>query len=81
MKLLIVDDQQSVHLYIEKALDLSELGFERMLHAENGSEAYRMILSARPEIMVLTSRCPCWTGLACSKNSARRRRPCLERCS
>ena len=36
MRLLIVDDQQSVHLYMEKALNLEELGFERMLHAENG---------------------------------------------
>jgi len=75
MKLLIVDDQQSVHLYMEKALNLSELGFERVLHAENGSEAYRLILSARPEIMVLDIQMPVLDGFGLLKKLSETRTP------
>ena len=75
MKLLIVDDQQSLHLNIEKALDHSELGFEKMLHAENGSEAYRMILSARPEIMVLDIQMPVLDGFGLLKKLSETKAP------
>jgi YesN/AraC family two-component response regulator len=67
VKLLIVDDQQSVHLYLEKALDLQALGFERVLHAENGAQAYRLILSSRPEIMVLDIQMPVLDGFGLLK--------------
>ena len=67
MRLLIVDDQQSVHLYMEKALNLEELGFERMLHAANGAEAYKLILEARPEIMVLDIQMPVLDGFGLLK--------------
>lgn len=67
MKLLIVDDQQSVHLYMKKVLNLSELGFEKMLHAENGEQAYKLILSARPEIMVLDIQMPVLDGFGLLK--------------
>ena len=75
MKLLIVDDQQSVHLYMEKALNLFELGFGRILHAENGSEAYRLILSARPEIMVLDIQMPVLDGFGLLKKLSETKTP------
>ena len=31
MKLLVVDDQHSVHMYLQKALDFAALGFDDVL--------------------------------------------------
>ena len=43
MKLLVVDDQHSVHMYLQKALDFSALGFDDVLHAQNGVQALALI--------------------------------------
>lgn len=39
MKLLIVDDQNSVHMFFEKMLSADAFGLTRILHAYNGKEA------------------------------------------
>lgn len=64
MKLLIVDDQHSVHLYLQKALDLTALGFDEILHAENGLEALDMVRTHRPEVMLLDIQMPGMNGIA-----------------
>lgn len=64
MKLLIADDQRSVHLYLEKALDLQALGFECVLHAENGAQALGLICEERPDVMLLDIQMPVMDGIA-----------------
>ena len=53
MKLLIVDDQHSVSLYLQKVLDLPALGFEEVRYAENGLHALDMIAKSPPDIMLM----------------------------
>ncbi len=64
MKLLIVDDQRSVHLYLQKALDLPAVGFDAVLHAENGAQALDIICRERPQVMLLDVQMPGMDGIA-----------------
>lgn len=64
MKLLIVDDQRSIHLYLQKAIDLAALGFNEVLHAESGMQALDILRSDRPEVMILDIQMPDMNGIA-----------------
>ena len=63
MKLLIVDDQHSVHLYLQKAIDLLALGFNEVLHAENGTQALEILRDQKPEVMLLDIQMPDMNGI------------------
>ena len=63
MKLLVVDDQHSVHMYLQKALDFSALGFDDVLHAQNGVQALALIRAHHPQIMLLDIQMPQMNGL------------------
>lgn len=63
MKLLVVDDQHSVHMYLQKALDFSALGFSDVLHAQNGVQALALIRAHHPHVMLLDIQMPQMNGL------------------
>lgn len=64
MKLLIVDDQRSVHLYLQKAIDLPALGFSEVLHAESGTQALELLRCSHPDVMILDIQMPDMNGIA-----------------
>lgn len=63
MKLLVVDDQHSVHMYLQKALDFPALGFDDVLHAQNGVQALALIRAHHPQVMLLDIQMPQMNGL------------------
>lgn len=63
MKLLVVDDQHSVHMYLQKALDFASLGFSDVLHAQNGVQALALIRAHHPHVMLLDIQMPQMNGL------------------
>lgn len=63
MKLLIVDDQLSLHRYLDKVMDWKELGFTKVQHAYNGEEAVSMIETFRPDLMIMDIHMPLLNGI------------------
>ena len=54
MKLLIVDDQRSVHLYIQEVIDLPSLKVSKVQHAESsGMQALELLRRCHLDIMIL----------------------------
>ena len=80
MKLLIVDDQRSVHLYLQKAIDLPALGFSEVLHAESGTQALELLRRCHPDVMILDIQMPDMNGIAGSP-SAGKNRATRNRCA
>ena len=78
MKLLVVDDQHSVHMYLQKALDFSALGFDDVLHAQNGVQALALIRAHHPQIMLLDIQMPQMNGLQLLEALRREGIPCPE---
>ncbi len=63
MKLLIVDDQNSVHMFFNKMLTDSSFGLTQVLHAYNGKEALDVLETDRPDIMMLDVKMPVMDGM------------------
>ncbi len=63
-KLLIVDDQPSVHQYLQRAVDWTHLGIDPVLHAYEGKECLRLIETHRPDLMLLDIKMPKCDGMA-----------------
>ena len=63
MKLLIVDDQNSVHMFFEKMLSADAFGLTRILHAYNGKEALELLEAKKPDIMMLDVKMPVMDGM------------------
>ena len=54
MKLLIVDDQRSVHLYIQVVIDLPSLKVSKVQHAESsGMQALELLRRCHLDLMIL----------------------------
>ena len=54
MKLLIVDDQRSVHLYIQEVIDLPSLKVSKVQHAESsGMQALELLRRCHLDLMIL----------------------------
>lgn len=53
MKLLIVDDQNSVHMFLDKMLESHTVGISGVFHAYNGKEALVLLEREKPDIMLL----------------------------
>ena len=54
MKLLIVDDQRSVHLYIQEVNDLPSLKVSKVQHAESsGMQALELLRRCHLDLMIL----------------------------
>lgn len=67
MKLLIADDQPSVHRMLEHCLNTQALGITCLLHAENGHQALELVESRQPELMLLDIEMPGLDGLTVSE--------------
>lgn len=78
MKLLVVDDQHSVHMYLQKALDFTSLGFDDVLHAQNGLQALALIRAHHPHIMLLDIQMPQMNGLQLLETLRREEIPAPE---
>ena len=63
MRLLVTDDQHSVHLFIDKMLDLEAAGISAVEHAANGEEALKKVEQFAPDILLLDIRMPVMDGL------------------
>ena len=68
MKLLIVDDQNSVHMFLDKMLESHTVGISGVFHAYNGKEALVLLEREKPDIMLLDVKMPVMDGLeACTR--------------
>ncbi|MEK4249445.1 response regulator transcription factor [Paenibacillus sp. FSL W7-1287] len=63
MKLLIVDDQLSLHRYLDKVMDWTDLGIADVKHAYDGEEAIDMIETLRPNLMIMDIHMPLLDGI------------------
>ncbi|WP_052088322.1 response regulator [Paenibacillus wynnii] len=63
MKLLIADDQMSVHKYLEKTMDWKALGIKQIKHAYNGEEAANLVESYHPDLLIIDIQMPLLSGL------------------
>lgn len=63
MKLLIVDDQLSLHRYLDKVMDWGDLGFSEVQHAYDGEEATKMNETFRPDLMIMDIHMPLLDGI------------------
>lgn len=64
MKLLIADDQNSVHMFLNQMLPYEELGITEVFHAKNGEEAWNIVQKELPELLLLDIQMPVMNGLA-----------------
>lgn len=67
MKLLIVDDQISLHRYLDKVMDWEEMGFTQVQHAYDGEEAARLVEAFSPDIMMMDIQMPVLNGIEALK--------------
>jgi YesN/AraC family two-component response regulator len=63
MKLLIADDQTSLHTFLDKTMDWNELGFTEILHAYDGEEALRTTEERCPEVVIMDIHMPYMNGI------------------
>lgn len=67
MKLLIVDDEVQIREGLSEGIEWAALGFDEVLIAENGVEAFALFQAHRPEIIITDIRMPGMDGLELSK--------------
>ncbi|MCX7711707.1 MAG: response regulator [Clostridia bacterium] len=63
MKILIVDDQASVHKFMDNAIEWKSIRVTEVAHAYNGSEALDMIRRTHPDLVLLDIKMPQMDGL------------------
>ncbi|CAM4513886.1 two-component system response regulator YesN [Paenibacillus endophyticus] len=63
MKLLIADDQLSLHRYLDKVMDWADLGISEVQHAYNGDEAANKIETFRPDLAIMDIHMPLLDGI------------------
>ncbi len=63
VKMLIVDDQISLHRYLDKVIRWSEMGFTQVQHVYDGEEAARMVDTFRPDMMIMDIHMPMLNGI------------------
>lgn len=63
MKILIVDDQESVHVFFKNMVDFKALGITEQIYATNGKTALDIIHRSHPEIMLLDIEMPIMSGI------------------
>ena len=63
MKLLITDDQQSVHTYLNATIPWEEMGFSEILHAYDGQQCLELLEQERPALLFLDIKMPLMDGM------------------
>ena len=63
MKVLIVDDDQFVRKCIQNMIAWAEIGFDRIVEAENGAAAYQLALKENPDLIITDIKMPIMDGL------------------
>lgn len=63
MQLLICDDQNSVHTFLNKSIDWKRLGISSIFHAYNGEECLDLLSEHLPDLLLLDIRLPHMTGI------------------
>ncbi|MBD2868747.1 helix-turn-helix domain-containing protein [Paenibacillus arenilitoris] len=63
MKLLIADDQASLHTFLAKMMDWRSLGITEVIHAYDGKETLLRIGEMMPDLLILDIQMPFKSGL------------------
>ncbi len=63
MNVLIADDINSVHIFLEKRIDWEGLGINSILHAYNGLECIDIVNKELPDILILDIKMPVMNGI------------------
>lgn len=63
MQLLICDDQNSVHTFLQHSIDWKSLGISAILHAYTGEECLDLLSLHLPDILLLDIKLPHMTGI------------------
>lgn len=63
MIVLICDDQNSVHTFLERSIDWKVLNINEILHAYNGAQCMELLKLHLPDILLLDIRMPQMTGI------------------
>jgi len=67
MKLLIADDQQSLHIFLEKMVNWSSLGITEIRHAYDGKETADIAEQFKPELLIIDVQMPYLNGIQALK--------------
>ncbi len=63
MKVLIIDDEHSVHEQLQQIIPWEELGWQIAGHAYNGEEAKRITVNSKPHLIITDIKMPLVDGL------------------
>ncbi|MBB6633600.1 response regulator [Cohnella thailandensis] len=62
-KAVIIDDELNVRARLRELIDWEELGFVLAGEADNGEDAYRLLLAEKPDLAITDIRIPVFNGL------------------
>lgn len=63
MKLLVADDQHSLHLYLDTMMNWGELDVKEVKHTYDGKETLVSVREFKPHLLILDIRMPFMSGL------------------
>jgi two-component system, response regulator YesN len=67
VKLMIADDQMSLHTFLDKMMDWPSLGITDVMHVFNGEEAANLAAAYKPDLLLIDIRMPVLDGLGALK--------------
>ena len=67
LKVLIADDEELIRQLIKRLVDWDALGLELVAEAENGYEAYDLLVQYSPDIAIVDIRMPGFDGLTLAR--------------
>ena len=76
MKAIFIDDEILIRKGLSSIIPWKDYGFDTLMEAENGEEAYRLIREEKPELLLLDIRLPDTDGIEVAKTLRRDGNPC-----